>query len=92
MTDQQQQHGAAADLLLHAISEQPPLLIHASPSSETDTVAFSSTLATLPCSLTVRNSTTATVTATRPATIRFPDVSVLSFLLRFLSFYVYFNE
>jgi len=40
----------------------------------------------LPCSPTARNRTTATVAATRPATTRFPDVSVYSF--RFLLLYV----
>ena len=63
--------------------EQRVLLIHAKSSSETGTVAFSSTLATLPCSPTAKNRTTATVTATRPATARFPDVSVYSFSVPF---------
>ena len=57
--------------------EQPVLLIHACPTSGTDTVAFSSALATLPCGPMARNNTTATVMATRPATTRFPKVSVL---------------
>ena len=59
-----------------AASEQRVLPIHASPSSESGTVAFSSTLATLPCSPTAKSGTTASTTATRPATTRFPDVSV----------------
>jgi len=52
--------------------------------------AFPSTLATLPCSPTANGSTTATVTATRPATTRFPDVSVsssFSLLLSDCSYY-----
>ena len=52
--------------------EQRVLLIRANPSSETSTVAFSSTLATLPCSPIARNDTTAIETATRPATRSFP--------------------
>ena len=59
-------------------SERPPLLIHASPSSETGTVAFSSTLATLTYSPIARNRATTTATATRPATTSFPNVSVFS--------------
>ena len=51
-----------------AASERRVLLIHARPSSETDTVTFSSALATLPCSPMARNDTTATAAATRPAT------------------------
>ena len=39
--------------------------------------AFPSTLATFLCSSTAKSRTTATVTATRPATTRFPKVSVL---------------
>jgi len=61
-----------------AVSERRFQALPASARSPACSQVFPSTLAILPCSPTANSSITATATATRPATIRFPDVSVSS--------------